>query len=127
MWQEYRMANRDLVANIGPEQRMRRVRFGVISLVLGAFAVGVLVALGAARPWRLVAFVPLWTGALGIFQAREKTCVALVARGERNMDAGSEVVSDPADLACLKDQARTVYLRSLLTAVALSAAALAIP
>jgi hypothetical protein len=106
---------------------MRRIRVGVAFLALGLLLGGLLVAIAVARPWRLVVFAPLWIGAIGIFQAREKTCVALVARGERNMDAGVETVSDPVELQRLRQQARTVYLRSLVVAAILTALALAAP
>ena len=60
-------------ANIGPRERRKRLVMGV-----GALAVGVLIALGmiaagASRAWRIGLFFPLWMGALGFFQAREKT------------------------------------------------------
>jgi hypothetical protein len=115
------------VPNIGPRERMRRVRFGVASLAAGVLLGALLVALSVARPWRLVIFAPLWAGSIGIFQAREKTCVALVARGERNMDGGVETVTDPAELERLKVQARSVHQRSLILAAILSAIAIAAP
>jgi hypothetical protein len=115
------------VANIGPRQRARRVRVGIVAFLVGALVIISVVAMGVARPWRLLAFLPLWAGALGIFQAREKTCVALVAQGKRDMDAGPEVVSDPAELARLKKQALGVHVRSFLAASVLCAVAMAIP
>jgi hypothetical protein len=104
-----------------------RVRFGVGFMAAGLLLAAILLVMSVGRPWRLVVFVPLWIGALGIFQAREKTCVALVARGERNLDAGAEPVSDPAELERLRAQARTVYIRSLVLAALLSAAVVAAP
>lgn len=115
------------VPNIGPRERRTRIRFGVAFTAIGLVLAAVLLATSVARPWRLVVFAPLWIGAVGIFQAREKTCVALVARNERNMDAGAETVSDPAELEQLRAQARTVYVRSLLLAAFLSAAVVAAP
>jgi hypothetical protein len=115
------------VPNIGPSERRMRIRFGVGFLAASFLLAAILLATSVGRPWRLVVFVPLWIGALGVFQAREKTCVALVARGERNLDGGAEPVSDPAELEQLRAQARTVYIRSLLVAAFLSAAVVAAP
>jgi hypothetical protein len=59
--------------NIGPDQRRTRIRFGLqVSAVCALLAV-VLIASGAPRLWRLVLLLPLWSGAIGFFQAREKT------------------------------------------------------
>jgi hypothetical protein len=59
--------------NIGPRGvRTRRV-LGVIGFALGALGVAGLVAFGAPREARALVFVPFWIGALGWFQAREKT------------------------------------------------------
>lgn len=61
------------IANIGPKQRRLRMMGGVVSLVV---AVGVLVLLerlDAPRLARLVALVPLWSAAIAVLQAREKT------------------------------------------------------
>jgi len=113
--------------NIGPHERARRILIGVSSLTVGVLLGALLIALSIARPWRVLIFAPVWVGALGIFQAQEKTCVALVARGQRNMDAGVETVSDPVVLEQLKRQARKVYLRSLLVAAVVTAAAVAAP
>lgn len=61
------------IANIGPRERRKRMRFGVALLTVGAALAVFLWVLGAHRPWRLALFLPLWAGAIGIFQAREKT------------------------------------------------------
>jgi hypothetical protein len=115
------------VPNIGPQQRLRRVRFGSVSLLVGVVSIAVLAVLGVPRAWRLVAFLPLWAGALGIFQAHERTCIALVAQGKRDMDGGPEAVTDPTELERLKRQALGVHLRSLLAAAVVSGLSLAIP
>lgn len=59
--------------NIGPREVQKRLLIGVAALCVGAaLAVGLIVA-DAGRGWRIGLFVPLWLGALGLFQAREKT------------------------------------------------------
>jgi uncharacterized membrane protein YccC len=61
------------IPNIGPQGVRKRRIPGIVAVVLGVAAVAALVASGAPRPWRLVAFLPFWLGSLGWFQAREKT------------------------------------------------------
>jgi hypothetical protein len=61
------------IASIGPQERARRLRFGI-----GAFSVSVglavaLIVIGAPRGWRLTLFALLLIAALGFFQARDKT------------------------------------------------------
>lgn len=61
------------VANIGPRERRKRMRFGLALLVAGAGLAALLVGLQADRLWRLLLFLPFWAGAAGVLQAREKT------------------------------------------------------
>ena len=56
---------------------------------------GVLFARDAPRAWRAIVFVPALLAGLGAFQVRARTCVALAARGQRNMDAGVVAIQDP--------------------------------
>jgi hypothetical protein len=115
------------VPNIGPMQQRRRLLLGLIMIALSV-AVGLwLVGAGAARASRLLLFLPLLFGFLGLLQVREKTCVALAARGLRNMDQGSEPITDPAALAQVKAQARRVQVRALAAAAAITAVFVALP
>ena len=60
------------IANIGPGGRRRRLKLGALALGVGV-AIGVaLFAAGVPRVWRLFLLLPLWLGALGFFQARDK-------------------------------------------------------
>ncbi len=61
------------VENIGPAQRRKRVRFGVVMLAVSAAIAAALLLSGANRWWRLGLFFPLATSAIGFFQAYEKT------------------------------------------------------
>ena len=61
------------VPNIGARGQRHRLRFGILSLGAAVVLGVVLFGLGAPRGWRIALFVPLWIGALGIFQARGKT------------------------------------------------------
>lgn len=61
------------IANIGPRERRKRMRFGVVLLVAGAGLAALLVGLQVDRLWRLLSFLPFWAGAVGVLQARERT------------------------------------------------------
>ena len=60
-------------SNIGPGERRKRLLMGVTMLAVGASLALTLILIGAPRQWRLTLFLPFWMGALGFFQAREKT------------------------------------------------------
>ena len=117
----------EATANIGPrEQRKRRV-MGIAALIAAALLVFVLVAWDEPRLLRLFVFFPIWIAALGFFQAREKTCIALAARGVCNMDAGEEKIADESAAAELRDRAKRINRQSLMTALIVALVALAFP
>ena len=115
------------VANIGPRGRQQRLRSGITWLVIGAGAADALALAGLPRWLRLGLFGPFALGAFGVFQAYEQTCVALAARGTRDMDSGQEQVDDPAVIRQINRQARKVFAESILGAALLTALALALP
>lgn len=107
--------------NIGPAERRKRIVVGVAALVVCVAAALWLSLNGAPRYWRLLLFLPFWTAALGIFQARASVCVAFAARGVRNLDGTSE--PQPAEeRSAVEKEARRIHLRALLAAVVLTAA-----
>ncbi len=113
------------IPNIGPRQRQRRMMVGlVLSAVTVALAAFLLVG-EVPRVWRVLLFAPALMAALGVFQAREQTCVALAARGVRNMDAGDEPVMDAAQTQRISEQSRRVYMKSVIAAVAVTVLVLA--
>jgi len=83
-----------------------------------------LIASNASVLARLLIAIPAWGASLGVFQARAQTCVALVARGTRNMDDGERPVSDGTALKTMKAQARQVYVRSLVATAIVTAVVL---
>lgn len=63
----------DNVANIGEKERQKRLVMG-IGVIVVSIGIGVgLAVTGISRWWRLSLFVPFFLGALGYFQAMEKT------------------------------------------------------
>lgn len=113
--------------NIGPRERQRRLVAGFFFLAIAICVAGSLVVFNAPRPWRLLVFLPTWAAAIGFFQVSAKTCVALAARGLKNMDAGDEEITDPRELDQVRKQSRVVHIRSALTAVVVAAVLALVP
>jgi uncharacterized protein (DUF983 family) len=61
------------IPNIGPRERAKRMRTGIIGSVATAAVAATLIAVHAPRWTRLVVFMPAIVAAYGVFQAREKT------------------------------------------------------
>jgi hypothetical protein len=113
-------------ANIGPVERRKRHRTGVLSILMGvAFA---FMAWASALPLaaRALCGIFFFIGFVGVFQARAHTCVALARFGMRNPDSSPEKIDDPAELAAVRAQSRAVLLRSLVATLVLTAVALAL-
>jgi hypothetical protein len=65
--------NDTCIANISPVERRKRLLGGVVSLLITLGILGILMAVGASRWWRIV-LLPLFMGATtGYFQWRDKT------------------------------------------------------
>jgi hypothetical protein len=114
-------------ANIGPRQRQRRLMAGLVFLLVTAGVAVSLIVFDAPRPWRLLVFLPAWAAAIGFFQVRARTCVALAARGLKNMDAGDEKITDQLELERVRTQSRAVHIRAASVAGAVAALLAALP
>jgi hypothetical protein len=115
------------IANISPSERRKRLAFGAIQLAIGLGLLAVLLYIGAARWWRLGLLVVFWSAAVGFFQWRDKTCIALVARNARKIGDRTEQIEDAAELAQVRRQARRVQLKALVAGALITLAALALP
>ena len=115
------------VINLGPRERRKRRLMGIVALTVGVGLAFVLVVYGAPRLFRLVIFFPIWMAGLGLLQSRERTCIALAARGVCNMDDGEEKITDAGRVEALRDKARWINRRALLTAAAITLLALVFP
>jgi hypothetical protein len=67
------MVAESCIANIGPRERRKRLVFGVVALFLSVVISAIFVIQGVRPIWRLFLFVPLFAGALGFFQSRDRT------------------------------------------------------
>lgn len=113
--------------NLGPREITKRRLLGLVSLAVGVGLAFVLFVLGMPRLTRLVVFFPIWMAGLGLFQAREKTCIALAARGLCNMDQGEVQIEDKATVAALRAKARRINQRALITAAIVTLVTLVFP
>jgi hypothetical protein len=113
--------------NIGPRERRKRRVMGIAGLAAGALLAFALVAFGAPRLSRVLVFFPIWIAALGLLQTREQTCIAMAARGTRNMDDGEEAIEDERLVRELRGVARRINRRALMTAAIVTLVALAFP
>ena len=59
--------------NLGPKETRKRLLMGVAMLAASCGIAVALILAGSSRWWRAVLFFPFWMGALGFFQAKEKT------------------------------------------------------
>lgn len=61
------------VGNIGTGERRKRFVFGMVAFGVGVVITVLLVVARAPLVWRLPLFLVFYVGALGVFQARDKT------------------------------------------------------
>jgi hypothetical protein len=113
--------------NIGPRERRKRRLMGMVALTVGVGLAFVLVIFQMPRWSRAIIFFPIWMAGLGLIQSREKTCIALAATGKRNMDSGEESLDDEKLINELRDKARRINRRALITAGAITLLALLFP
>jgi len=117
------VSNEACVANIGAAERRQRLLIGVVAALVCTLVSVLFVLDGAARGWRLSLFLPWWMSALGILQARARTCVALAARGQRQVGGAPEALP-AADVAQVQRQARSVFFQSFVVAAVITALSL---
>ena len=61
------------IPNISPDERQKRMRFGILQLVITFGILAAMLAFGADKLWRLPLFAMFSAGAVSIFQALDKT------------------------------------------------------
>jgi hypothetical protein len=113
--------------NLGPREQRKRRLMGIVALTVGVALAFALVVTGAPRLARVVVFFPIWMAGLGLFQARERTCIALAARGVCNMDEGEVFIEDESVAAELRAKARQINRRALITAAIITVVTLVFP
>lgn len=115
------------IINLGPREVRKRRLMGIVALAAGGGLAFLSVVMEAPRWSRLIVFFPIWMAGLGLFQAREKTCIALAARGTCNMDAGEESINDENLVNQLRSKARQINRRAIIIALVVTMVTLAFP
>lgn len=115
------------LCNIGPGETRKRRLMGFVSLTAGVGLTFVLIATEAPRPLRLIVFFPFWMAGLGMLQSRARVCIALAARGLRNMDIGRETIENNRDADQLRVKAKEVHRKALITAAVMTLVVLVFP
>jgi hypothetical protein len=113
--------------NIGPREQRKRRLLGIVALVIGVSLAFTLIVYAAPRWSRLIIFLPIWVAGLGLMQAREKTCIALAARGTCNMDAGEASLTDENLIERLRHKSRQINRRALITSLTITLVTLIFP
>ncbi len=106
--------------NIGPRGCQRRKGMSWVWLALAVVLIGVLAWRDAPPLWYSLTAIPFLFASLGVFQAREQTCVFLAGVGSRDLDAGAERVTDPQVLSVMRQRAMVVWLRATLATIGLA-------
>ena len=107
-----------------------RNRVGVVGTVLTLLGAAALLEAHALWPWRALLALPMYVGAMGFVQARAHTCVAFAASGIKVMGdsrADQVRVTDPAEQAAFRKQARVLYAQGLAVTVLVVGLVLALP
>lgn len=106
--------------NIAERGARRRSRGGIAWLIIGAAAAIVLIARGAAPATLLFLAIPFSLGALGVGQARARTCVFLAALGTRETELADQPRFGEAELGAIRRRAMWLSARALASGVALA-------
>jgi hypothetical protein len=114
-----RQSMTEVCANIGPRGIRQRMMGGVYGLIVTVAILVLLVVMHAPRPSRLWLVFPLFLSAVGFFQARAKTCVALALAGKRDADTGDEITERERPI--IQRQMVGVLARSAIAAVVVTA------
>jgi len=80
--------------NIGPAERKKRFVLGITMLTLSGIFALVFAMSHFAHSWRLILFLPIFLGMLGLIQDREKVCVLFAELGIQNIDIGERKIND---------------------------------
>ena len=111
-----------VVTNIAGAEVTKRQTVAFAGFVLSLILFFALRSFGAARPYRLFLFLPLFVTFFGFFQAKNKHCAILGMKGVRNMGHGEELLTDAVEKRRLRRESSRILLISLALSVLLTAA-----
>lgn len=113
----------DRIENINARGARWRRLSGIWWLGIAVVALVTLFVVRAPRSYRVALAIPIGLAAIGFLQARERTCIALCAAGQREpTDDRPETTPTPAEQRALSRQAVSILVRSIVIAAAATAA-----
>ena|SRR5690349_22508618 len=113
--------------NIGPAERQTRRRAGIFSSISAVVLFTVLIATGAAKPWRLLLFLPVAGAAAGFLQDRMHFCAGYGFRGVANVFSPVGETEDVTSAEFRKqDQQKALQITGLSVAAGVVVTALAL-
>ena len=109
-------------ANIGADGVRFRGFFAALFFIFTLMMMALLTVSGAPVVLRLAIFVPAWISALCGFQAYNRTCVFLAARGACSTEMGTARLEDESERDYFVRRAGRVHLQALASALLLTLA-----
>jgi hypothetical protein len=106
-------SNSPTCQNLGPGQIRKRLVLGVLAFVIGLIMSICFVVFNVNDWIRAAVFIPYLFGYLGLFQAKQKTCVFLALQDKQNLDHGNESVSDNTTRSLLRKTSYGIILRAV--------------
>jgi hypothetical protein len=106
--------------NLGPKERQKRLVLGVMGVAVGI--AGFLALRASFAPWwAYLLLMPFFvTGALGLIQWRERTCIAFARQGVRNLGNGLEPITDEAEKQALRARAARIQQQAVLAGLVMT-------
>lgn len=105
------------VCNINPAEIRRRRYSGIFGIATALFGLIAFIYLHASWYYYIALFIPLFTGALGLLQAKHKFCVAYASTGKQHADStGVQTISNADARSTDQIKARLIYIKSFLIA-----------
>ncbi len=105
------------ITNIDRKERKKRVIFGSTALGSSFLLLGVFYLGHVNENWSLILSPLLFLGALGLFQANQRICVALAFKETCSFGQGEEKIGDPEKIKLLKEESIKIILKALLVAI----------
>ena len=109
-----------LAENLTEEEVTRRLRGGIVMLIVALFCAALLEHYNASAYSRLWLFIPFFLAENAFFQAIHKTCGFSAMRGIRHTDDGDEKIADRRELEACRCQGKTQIVQSVAGAAILT-------
>lgn len=109
-----------LSENLSDQEITRRLRGGIVMLMVALLAAALLEHVNAPTYSRIALFVPFFLAENAFFQAIYKTCGFSAMKGIRHTVDGDEKIADPLELEACRCQGKAQIVHSLAGATILT-------